>query len=336
MTPERIIAATVPISRLNSWARLPMEHQLGMYGAKSAIYAMKLTVIKQALAAGLATWRIVAVERPCKTCGGTGEFRRWDRDDEDYREGEDCRRCNATGNVVLKFAETKIGNARWHTPRPRAGGLIPANRWDDVAEATDWTPEQPGKVLDRTELIWLLNEAESLVIGDKLIPYANQIWYRNPYLYSLHLGEFHTCFHCGKTAKPNPWEIHRPSLLWKQALCDICRASAWRFPRQWPANMAREGRGRWNSEYPEWADRAPLPPLADLACVRQWMARRGIIEGFQVPGEYCVLAGLDLGVFVLAIKDGSAFVRAGYGDEVPVLRVDAEKLRGWHLKRIAA
>ena len=81
------------------------------------------------------------------------------------------------------------------------------------------------------------------------------------------------------------------------------------------------------------SDRVPLPEIARLECVRQWLARRGIVEGCHVPGEYAILAGLDIGVQVIAIKQGSALVRQGYRGD-PVWRVPAEQLRGWHLKRL--
>src|SRR5579859_1495171 len=137
------------LSRLNSWARVSFEDRQDMHDAVSAIYAYKRAVIKRAIEAGTAILRIVAVERPCKTCKGTGEFKRWDRYDEDYYEPEDCRRCGATGRVTLRFVESAIfadgdtaGNPAtatagitvanpasasatpphavvWHTPRPK-------------------------------------------------------------------------------------------------------------------------------------------------------------------------------------------------------------------------
>lgn len=119
--------AIPPLVRLNAWARSPFEQLHDMTGAQSAVYAMKRKTILAAIEAGQCEIRIVSVTRPCKTCCGTGQFERHSRYDYEETWCEDCRRCGATGNVVLKFAETRLPGGTFHTPSNRADFLRPLN-----------------------------------------------------------------------------------------------------------------------------------------------------------------------------------------------------------------
>ena len=103
MNRPEIISVMPALSRLNTWARLPFKEQGEMGSAKGAIYAMKRRVITRAVELGMCEFRIVSVERPCKTCDPKmpGAYRRYDcYGGVDEYWHEDCRRCNATGEVI--------------------------------------------------------------------------------------------------------------------------------------------------------------------------------------------------------------------------------------------
>jgi len=309
------------LSRLNSWARVSFEDRQDMHDAVSAIYAYKRAVIKRAIEAGTAILRIVAVERPCKTCKGTGEFKRWDRYDEDYYEPEDCRRCGATGRVTLRFVESAIfadGDTAaptaaatpphavvWHTPHPKWDlGTFTSTDFDACTTKTAWEPEQPGQPLALPDLIAAFNTVERyLLTPGKLInydpwsPYRDRNW---PH-YTLSLGTINTCWICdAPTNAQYAWAIHRPGLMWRQTLCDRCRESfAWTSrPYAWPRNL--DYREYPDRSFPEWSERVPLPPLATTRAVTDWLARRGIVAGYFHPGE-CAFAADHSFVRVMAV-----------------------------------
>jgi len=287
MNLESAINTIIP---LNAWARCDYEEALDMAYAQSAVYAMKERVIIEALKQGHCKLRIVEVERLCKVCKGTGMYERHDPwDDDSYYEYEDCRCCRATGKVTLRFAETTILTAKFHTPRPKAAFLGPIGLDWDKAEETDWSPEQPARILKRTELIGLLNQAERAIFGETLLLHWHDGWHgRNVFEYSLNLGYYDNCFVCGREHALTPFatfgtDIYRPGLEWQQAICGDCEYRAERWPRQWPANLnANWDRGRWITEYPKWAMSCPLPELAHSWDVTEWLARRGIVIG-RIP-----------------------------------------------------
>lgn len=345
-----ILSILPPLSALNAWCRVPYEEALGMTDCRSAIYAMKNRTVRKALDLGLATMRIVAVERPCKACKGSGTYIWQDWNDEDHQEYQDCRRCGATGKVILRFAETAIAGTKFHTPRPKADFLdIPPARWESP-EPTEWLPEQPGRIMTHPELIRTLNLTEGIFAGSRMIRWDNGPW-RNPFAYHLNLGEVPWCFVCGRHARPEPGygyihfqEIYRPGLKWRQFVCDrstSCPERAMRFPRQWPANLFPEGRaGRWEHDYPAWYSRCPTPSLAEAEYVCEWLARRGIVDGAIPPGEYGFWGGEF--VEVAAVRNGHAWVRGtgwlhqGYGQDAPLLRIPSGELRGYPQKLICS
>lgn len=349
MTESDILAILPPLKALNSWARLPHAERMDM-DCNSAIYWLKNRVIKRAVELGMASIRIVGVERPCKTCKGTGTYTWVDWNDEDNVDYQDCRRCGHTGRVLLRFAETTIAGVRFHTPRPH-GAFLPIHPADwEKYESTDWEPEKPGKPLTRPALFRALNEAERIFAGGKLIRWDMGPW-RNPMAYHLMLGEVRECFVCGAQGQPTPgstWlythTVYRPGLLWKQFICDRnasnCAERAMRFPRQWPASLYRERcGGRWNDDTYPWKERCPLPSLAHEPYVEEWMARRGIVHGFVPPGEYGFWRGQF--VEVKAVKDSWAFVRGtgwlniGY-DRHDLLCVGAADVHGYPRKELTA
>lgn len=122
MTRRQILEAITPLSHLNRWARTTYEHRRDMYGATGAVYAMKNLVIRAALDERICSLRMVQVERPCKVCEGTGVYECLGYDGE-LEYYDDCRRCNSTGKVILRFAETTIESVKWHTPRPNSEAL---------------------------------------------------------------------------------------------------------------------------------------------------------------------------------------------------------------------
>jgi hypothetical protein len=279
MTDRELLEAIEPMSILNAWVRSPWESRREMYSADAVVYAFKRRLIQQAAKLGMTRSRIVAVERPCKTCDpkAPGCFRRYDRYDSDYWEYEDCRRCAGTGRVTLRFVETNIaGRVTWHTPRPKADFYrISELQWQH-AQPTDWEPNQPGQTLDYRQARKHLNHAERIMLGR-----FSGVFARGTFTYSLYLGDILDCFVCGRPAANSygfAYEIFRPGLKWRQTVCDDCRARADRWPLQWPFTR----RDRVDDYHPRWYARCPLPAYADAEIVTEWLQRRGIRIG-QIP-----------------------------------------------------
>ena len=294
-----IAEAIPPLVRLNAWARSPYEALLDMSSAAQAVYTMKRKVILAAIDGGQCAIRIVSVERPCKTCRGTGQYEGHNNYDYDDTWYDDCRRCSATGKVILKFAETEILGARFHNPQNKADFLRPLNLDWDKCESTDWTPEQPGRALSRWEVIVALNELERAIFWPRRIRYQPN-YYMQVMSYPLNFGRISDCFVCGRFhAGPGEFDrrmysevygqkIHRPAMNWTQCICRDCERKADRWPRQWPATLQnpRHDRGMWISESPAWPMNAPLHPWAETEVVREWLARRGIAIGEIPPSDY--------------------------------------------------
>lgn len=305
MTRQQILDAIIPLFHLNQWARSGYSD---MSRATSAVYWMKNVVIREALRERLCWAKYVQVERPCKTCGGTGMFKRWLYGiDEDEYIPEDCRRCTATGKVILKFLETTICGVRWHTPRPMTVEWLEASVWDRC-ESTNWEPEQPGRELSRVALFRLLNEAERAVFGTRtIIP----IW-SHAMGYLLHFGTVTTCFVCGNEPLVVYFpEVYRPSMQWFQAICECCRDRACRWPLQWPASLFRSTHGRYGddpNDIDRWKSRVPLPAIAQSEVVAEWLTRRGIAIGKIPPNDYAYLMPEEEFVKVFAHKESKALV----------------------------
>lgn len=335
MTPENILNSLAPMVKLNQWARLSFTEQGPMYRAASFIYKMKSIIIESALEQGMCQWRIVAVERPCKTCDPKcpGQFKRYFRNwgDEDEWEYEDCRRCSGSGRVTLKFLETAIAGVVWHTPQPKASFFgANAEEWEK-AKATAWTPEQPGSPLALRSLIKLLNDAEREVFAGRRICYP--VSYGRPN-YSLYLGNYRQCFVCAAVdARPDEYlpDISSPGLEWKQFVCFECADRAMRWPSRWPYNLEKPSRGNGVDWYPRWFKRAPLPALANDPIVEEWLQRRGIRIGHVPPGEYAFHRGVLVRV-KSQLADGSCLIcsllPAFIDVELPTTVASAE-LRGW-------
>lgn len=357
MTTAQIISAAKALQDLNSWCRRPWEERREFDRADTAIYHLKSRVIAHAVQAGLTNVQVVAVERQCKTCDpkAPGMFKRYSRydydgDDWDY---EDCRRCNGTGRVTLRFAETNIGGVRWHTPRPKAEFLkLPASAWETPAP-TSWEPEQPGYPLGRKQLIKLLNEAEREVLNGKLIDQAciYRPWVLNPLTYRLHLGTF-PCFVCGYAPLDDKyhseavcWDVHRPGLDWRQWVCWGCSDKAQRWPMAWPNYFKRASWYRESDYSPHCALRIPMPATAEDPIVTEWLARRGIVIGAPHPGEIYFSQGMHF-VEVVAVKNDvayckdydsdSPFYRYDPDGSLPLIKVPTVALRGWPVKQIVA
>lgn len=248
------------------------------------IYQWKRAIIAAAVRHGLASLHIVAVPRKCKTCDGTGEFKRWDRDVDNYYEGEDCRRCGATGNVVLRFVEARVDRFVWHTPRPKWDlGIFEEDDWTaGVVGGTDWEPEQPGRPIERMELIRLLNQVEAVMYEAAPPP---RDW--GSLKYSLHLGKFFNCWICGGTDVRNTWDVYRTDagLRWESGVCEDCwRTAKWTdIQPTWPMNLHHIRNER---DIPQWHDHVPLPAVAFSPDVLEWMARRQIFPDRYPPASF--------------------------------------------------
>jgi len=326
--------ALKPLSILNAWCRTPYEQMHDMWEARSAIYAMKQIVIREAIAQGVCTTRIVAVERPCKTCKGTGMYEWRDWNDEYNVDYQDCRRCGATGKVTLRFAETRILGFTFHTPRPKAAFLAGLRLDWERTEQTDWTPEQPGRPLELREIITLLNELERAVCDGKMLRWRAE-WRGSVFDYYLNFGPQLECFVCGRPARSRldyGRDVYRPGLKWQQHICDACESRAQRWPKQWPSTFYTWG--QWITEHPPWGMRVPLPSFAENEVVREWLARRGIVIGRIPPTDHGYWR--EHSVEVIAHRNGSSIIRSadsqdplfdGYGD-ARRLTVPAAEVRG--------
>lgn len=325
------------LARLNAWARLPWAEQMDMHDLPHAIYRYKGEIIRQATAAGAASHRLIAVERPCKTCKGTGTYEWQNWHDEDDVRYEACRRCGATGKVILRFVETTIEGFRFHSPRPKwTLGIFTEAEWEAAPLQDDWQPEQPGAPMDRLELIGAINEVERFILGDRIIPLRKWVTSDHESInYALHLGTVENCWCCGAVPENPRWwgrDIYRPGLRFKADICQRCReAMLWAAkPYQWPRNL--DHRQQRDTDYPEWHSRVPLPYLAHHSAVIEWTARRGIVIGAFPPGEYAWLPNTDpcevhhtqgdTSWVRLANEDG--FLGTGYGDKllIPVRSKD--------------
>lgn len=300
---DELHAILPAMARLNNWARVPYEQRLGM---DPPIYHYKRVVIKEAIRLGAASLRVISVERPCKTCNDTGQYSIRDRYDYEIFDYEDCRRCQASGKVTLRFVESVIGSTRFHTPRPKWDlGLIEASDWEKP-EVTDWTPEQPGAPIERLELIGLLNQVEAALLRE--IPW--EPWHHRTLNYYLDLGPVDGCCICRNQTPESEYKsaIHRPAFKWQQAECRECRLSrAWLHkPLTWPASLQGPDERRDRDFYASH-HRAELPAIAHTPEVTEWLERRGIIIGQWPPDELCFTAG---GTFVKVervIKNGHGY-----------------------------
>lgn len=298
-----------------------------MHELPSVIYKYKSEIIRLAIVNGYATNRLIAVERPCKTCKGSGTYEWRDWNDEDHVEYQCCRRCAATGKVILRFVETAISSVKFHTPRPKCcKEWFSEAEWESATLQTDWEPEQPGRALERLELFQYLNAIENFVFGDRIIPHDH--WDREVTPYHLDLGVIPQCWVCGSIVESS-WSIdstywgsrvHRPGISWRADLCHQCRAdSKWAvMPYQWPRNLDHcQFEHRF---YPQWCERCLLPDLAFHPTVVEWLARRGIVYSAFPPGDYC-LTPCGWFVRVHHAKGDSTFVIADsqdnllYGDD---------------------
>lgn len=353
MTDRELLESIIePMKALNSWARLPFNERQHMYEATDAIYRYKRVVIKAAMRLEVAKLRLISLERPCKTCKGTGQFERTDYDGE-YYDSEDCRRCNASGKVTLRFVVSEIFGVRWHTPRPKwdLDHFTPED-WEKRCEPeTEWEPERPGKPLPFIELVENLNAVERVLLPP-LVPYES--WpapdSRLP-RYSLHFGKIWSCPFCGvnpaRGVSPDYGPvrtIYRPCMRWIQDPCwrhegADCMFSAYSKPFQWPYDLLPPRCDRNNED--QWEYHVPLPQLAKHPAVTEWLARRGIIIGAYPPDECVWSQGATLLKTVAARPDGKLLVRiydsrdwmdAGYSDrsafEVPVSSVRTRQRGG--------
>lgn len=284
---EKLLSILPALAKLNSFARLPFEQQLGMYSAVPWIYSWKRGAIAAAIRLAMASHRIIAVERSCKACKGTGTYEWHDWNDEDHVEYERCRRCGATGKVILRFVESTLSSGwRAHTPRPKWDlGIFTEAEFEAAQPGdTDWTPEQPGQPLERLEFIRMINQVESVVYENGIKrgygSYAES--------FGLHLGELAGCWICGSINVRYVWGISRSQigLQWQAGMCDRCQESAaWKdIAPSWPVNLHR-----LRDESPE--DRAPLPPLASDPAVLEWLARRQIYAGMYPPQDLAYAPG---------------------------------------------
>jgi hypothetical protein len=337
-----------PLSRLNAWARLPLAQQIDMSDAAGVIYRYKRSVIRAAIRAGIAQFRIVAVDRPCKTCKGTGTYIWINWHDEDDQRHEDCRRCGATGIVTLRFVESNIGGFRWHTPRPKWDlGVFDEAAWGKC-EATDWAPERPGAPLEFIDLTRLLNQVERVIFQDLIIPHFVSPKYYHQRDYSLNLGTITECWICGANPARAKYkwghDIYRPGLRWKQLTCEDCEDAAYSTPPVWPAKLdprwTMDERRRRDS-YPPWQDCCLLPDIAKTPEVIEWLARRGIVPGYFQPGSRCCAAN-GTRVEMQYIRDGMARVTIYDEDDwlyvspyeenakPTLITVPADSLVWWH------
>jgi hypothetical protein len=285
---QKLLSILPSLSALNAWMRAPYGQKLDM---EPPVYQWKNAVIAAAMREGIAQLRIVAVERPCRTCKGTGTYIWVNWHDEDDRRYEPCRKCAETGKVTLRFVESKIHRWTFHTPRPRWDlGYFADDAWDKP-HPTDWEPEQPGRPMERLELFAHLNAVESVIYEGRRI----EPRYGNASNYTLHLGDMPLCWICNERETHYRWDVYRHcGLRWKAGLCEICDDHvAWKdVTPTWPVNLHRlDERG---NTFPEWGDRVPLPPIASDPIVLQWLERRHVYPGRYWPGELAYSSCGDL------------------------------------------
>lgn len=300
---DKLLSIMPALSRLNAWCRVEYKQKLDMDSLTPQIYKWKHGAIAAAMRLGIAQLRIVQVPRPCKTCKGTGTYEWVDWNDEDNVDYQPCRRCGATGKVVLRFVESNIAGTKWHTPRPRWDlGYFAEDAWESAAAPTDWEPEQPGAVLERLELIRLVNQVEAVVYEGRSIPRSHS--YDG---YGLHLGMQPGCWICGSINCRSDYKIWRPiGLRWDSALCEDCwRIEAWMLvDPTWPVTLHHL---RERDNYPAWHDRVPLPLLASDPAVLEWLARREIFPGGYPAGDYAFTCSGHFGRVVSATPQDVQF-----------------------------
>lgn len=162
------------LDRLNSWLRAEQRGWCGIRSSlKPVIYWTKTQAILDLSKRCHIGMRRVMVRKPCRTCSATGIWLPdyWTPDDGDYSNrdgGYPCRNCEATGTVTLKFIETNIGPARWHTPSEKwySSSLdvyVPFPSFHAEARAhtayqyyqtaDGWEPNQPGRPMSHPEVL---------------------------------------------------------------------------------------------------------------------------------------------------------------------------------------
>lgn len=233
VVPTDIVAA---LSLLNSHAR---AHGCG----KEAIYSYKLLAALLATTAGESSAKPVATLAKCHFCLGTGKF----FCQYEGQTNERCRKCSATGRVLLRFIETEIAGHRWHHPWIGPGQTIlyaalgnptieyePADRTLNIAhkdgrretmafgDVGDWAPNAPGEKLTGERAAELLNLVEDWVLAtryvDPSIRWRLESAQRAVTDYSLDLGRIgEACHYCraaettigqGHYGKPFKWSVH--------------------------------------------------------------------------------------------------------------------------------
>lgn len=164
------------LDRLNSWIRADRQSWCAVRSSlKPIIYWTKTQAILEVSKRYHIGLRRVMVRKPCRTCGGTGNWvpDRWNGWEEETWEeyaanyGEPCLKCEATGTVTLKFVESTIGPIRWHTPSEKwwSSSLdvyLPFPSFHHEARAhtayqfyqlaDDWQPDQPGRPMSLSEV----------------------------------------------------------------------------------------------------------------------------------------------------------------------------------------
>lgn len=267
------------ISVLNAHARA--------YGCgRDAIYAIKVAVTEHCVRAGQAQARPVGVMAKCNFCLGTGRF----FSEYEGQTNEACRRCNAKGQVYLRFAETTIHGQRWHHPWEGHGGTLLhyalgfpqqdvriaydagsrsliVRRPDTPPEEIpfgavgDWQPNTPGARLLGERAAEILNRVENWLFDLPSSLTARHHFDRAQRLalaYELDLGCIGAACHlCGSDATGTAFGHHVWPFHWSRPVCRDCQRPP---PQDWdktiPPNALTPEIVKWRDRRPHQRERA--------------------------------------------------------------------------------
>ncbi len=255
----RLAEALAAMNELNSWARHPEGR-----APRRAIYWLKLRyAIRDAIMAGyLCRMRAVQVTTKCHRCD-KGVYWDWDG----CNRGP-CYTCKGTGQVTLKFIETRFKAGEqgpngateyvWHSPVEYSSWLgWPA---DDLVfhEAEDWTVKRDGKALTVVQQATLLNVVEEYWLQwRKQSPYENGREHDDPHRYyifnySLDLDyDPKGCVLCGGEHHIYCHTTLAPGLTRKLSVCKACEGAADLWPRlqAQPLNQLHPEIQRWRERH---------------------------------------------------------------------------------------
>ena len=216
------------VDHLNSWVRSDSFRHSGGGRLDFVIYHLKSEAIKAAMAAGIASHRLIGTDVRCRDCCGSGRYvNSWGE------EFSHCRMCFSTGTVHLQFIESTLaGDLVWHSPANFRLNFL--RNWSHMEEhsAGDWKPHTKGRDLTVDQAALLLNEVESYFPGRS----SSRTVYEGRYptgdvddfaSYRLVIGQTDAerCNLCECETDDSGWHhITLGRLEWSANICKACRA----------------------------------------------------------------------------------------------------------------